>query len=48
MDDFGCPAQEHYLFATVRVHVCCRETGRPMAGVLVRVADCHEAALGRR
>ncbi len=48
MDDFECPVQEHYLFGTVRVRVRCRQTGRPLPGVMVRVADCHEAALGQR
>jgi hypothetical protein len=48
MDDFECPVQEHFLFGTVRVVVRCGKTGRPLPGVLVRVADSHAAALGRR
>ena len=48
VEDFECPVPEHFLFGTVRVRVCCRDTGRPLEGVLVRVADSHEAALGKR
>jgi hypothetical protein len=50
MDEFplGCPTPENFLFGTVRVRVCCRRTGRPLPGVVVRVADSHEAALGMR
>jgi hypothetical protein len=48
VDDFTCGTPEHFLFGTVRVRVCCKETGRPLEGVLVRVADSHEAALGQR
>jgi hypothetical protein len=48
VDDFGCGTPEHFLFGTVRVRVCCRETGEPLPNVFVRVADSHEAALGKR
>ena len=48
MEDFECPTPEHFLFGTVRVRVCCRDSGRPLKGVLVRIADSHEAALGKR
>jgi hypothetical protein len=48
VDDFGCGTPEHFLFGTVRVQVCSKETGDPMPGILVRVADSHEAALGKR
>ena len=48
MDDLDCPTPEHFLFGTVRVRVACRRTGRPLEGVLVLVADSHEAALGKR
>jgi hypothetical protein len=48
MDDFGCAAQEHYLFGTVRVQVMCRRTRQPLEGVLVRVANSPEAARGMR
>jgi hypothetical protein len=48
MDDFSCETPEYFLFGTVRVQVSCQETGRPLEAVLVRVADSHEAALGKR
>jgi hypothetical protein len=48
VEDFECATPEHFLFGTVRVEVCCGETGQPLSGVLVRVADSHEAALGKR
>ncbi len=48
MDDFECPVQEHYLFGSVRVRVCCRHSGEPLPGVIIRVADSQEAALGQR
>lgn len=48
MEDFGCGTPEHFLFGTVRVRVCCQETGAPLEAVMVRVADSHEAALGKR
>jgi hypothetical protein len=48
MDDFLCETPECFLFGTVRVQVCCRESGRPLEAVMVRVADSHEAALGKR
>ena len=48
MEDFECQTPEHFLFGTVRVQVCCCDSGRPLEGVLVRIADSHEAALGRR
>jgi hypothetical protein len=48
MDDFACEVPEHFLFGTVRVRVCCSRSGHPIEGVLVRIADSHEAALGQR
>jgi hypothetical protein len=48
VEDFECPTPEHFLFGTVRVRAVCRDTGRPLEGVLVRIADSHEAALGKR
>ena len=48
MDDLDCPVPQHFLFGTVRVHVRCRDSQRPLEGVLVRVADSHEAALGQQ
>jgi hypothetical protein len=46
--DFDCSTPEHFLFGTLRVQVTCVETGRPLEGVVVRVADSQEAALGHR
>jgi hypothetical protein len=48
VDEYGCGTPEHFLFGTVRVQVCCRDTGQPLEAVLVRVANSHEAALGQR
>jgi hypothetical protein len=48
VEDFSCEIPEHFLFGTVRVQVCCQDTGRPLHGVLVRIADSHEAALGKQ
>jgi hypothetical protein len=48
MDEFENPTPEHFLFGTVRIRVSCRRTGRPLDGVLIRVAGSHEAALGRQ
>ncbi|MGE3806067.1 MAG: hypothetical protein AB7K24_15460 [Gemmataceae bacterium] len=48
MDDFLCETPEHYLLGTVRVQVRCRASGKLLPGVVVRIADCHEAALGQR
>ena len=48
MDDYGCETPEHFLFGTVRVRVLSAESRGPIEGVLVRVADEHEAALGKR
>ncbi len=48
MDEFMCEVPEHFLFGEVRVRVCCSKTQKPLEGVLVRIADSHEAALGQR
>jgi hypothetical protein len=48
VEDFECQIPEHFLFGTVRVQVCCRDSGQPLEAVLVRIADSHEAALGKR
>lgn len=48
MEDFGCGMPEHFLFGTVRVQVCCRDTRQPLPGVFVRVGNSEEAALGKR
>ena len=48
MDEFSCETPEHFLFGTIRVQVCCRDTGQPLEAVVVRIADSHEAALGMR
>jgi hypothetical protein len=48
MDDFSCPTPDHFLLGTVRVLVRCRKTGEPLDNVIVRIADSHEAALGKR
>ena len=48
MDDFDCATPDHFLLGTVRALVRCRRTGEPLDGVLVRIADSHEAALGKR
>jgi hypothetical protein len=48
MDDFDCSAPRDFLVGTVRVQVCCRETQQPLQGVVVRIADSHDAVLGKR
>ena len=48
MDDFACDIPEHFLFGTIRVQVCSLDKKAPIEGVLVRIADSHEAALGNR
>jgi hypothetical protein len=47
-DDFDCSGPYNFLVGTVRVRVRSRDTKRPVEGVLVRIADSHEAILGKR